>query len=156
MSAMQTGVDADIRPMNESDLDTVLDIEQASFSTPWKREHFLHEIAAPHSWPFIAESGGTVVGYVCLTSLFEEAQILDIAVVAGMRGKGVALMLMEHAINMARDQSAEFLSLEVRTTNQAAIALYEKIGFIRTGCRGKYYEGKDDAVLMEKNLKETT
>jgi ribosomal-protein-alanine N-acetyltransferase len=141
-----------IRIMNENDLQTVLTIEQASFPLPWKQDHFLHEIAAAHSYPFIAECGGIIVGYVCLTSLFEEAQILDIAVAPDQRGSGIARMLMEFAIGVARDKEAVVMSLEVRSTNNAAISLYDRLGFVRTGCRSRYYEGKDDAVLMEKNL----
>jgi len=138
--------------MSEPDLPAVLDIEQASFPTPWKQEHFLHEIAAPHSYPFVAECDGRVAGYVCLTSLFEEAQILDIAVAPDMRGRGIARMLMEFAIKVSIDKGAEFLALEVRSTNAPAIALYERLGFERCGLRARYYEGVDDAVLMEKKL----
>ena len=142
-----------IRPMAEAGLDAVLSIEQASFPSPWNREHFLHEIAAPHSFPFVAECDGIILGYVCLMSLFEEAQILDIAVAPEQRGKGIARLLMDHAIMTAREKRAEVLVLEVRASNISAITLYERCGFVRTGIRSKYYEGVDDAVLMEKSLK---
>ena len=141
-----------IRPMIPSDLEAVLAIEQASFPVPWNRDHFMHEIAAPHSYPFVAAHDGGVAGYVCLTSLFEEAQILDIAVAPEQRCQGIALLLMEYAIQLARDKQADVLALEVRSTNRAAIALYERLGFWRCGVRVRYYEGVDDAVLMEKNL----
>lgn len=141
-----------IRAMNSDDLETVLVIEQASFSTPWQLEHFQHEIAAPHSFPFVAELGGVIAGYVCLMSLFEEAQILDIAVAPEQRGRGVARILMDHAISVAREKNAELLALEVKASNISAITLYERCGFVRTGVRHKYYEGRDDAVLMEKSL----
>jgi len=149
---MLTTVEPVIRPMIESDLPLVLAIEQASFPAPWNRDHFLHEIAAPHSYPFVAECTGAVAGYVCLTALFEEAQILDIAVAPESRGRGVAGLLMEYACLLAREKGAEYMALEVRDSNSAAIALYEKIGFVRVGCRSRYYEGRDDAVLMEKKL----
>ncbi|HXE96494.1 MAG TPA: ribosomal protein S18-alanine N-acetyltransferase [Dongiaceae bacterium] len=142
-----------IRQMTATDLDAVLAIEQASFPTPWRREHFEHEIAAPHSFPFVAECNGLIVGYVCLMSLFEEAQILDIAVAPEQRGRGVARLLMDHAIMVAREKGTELLALEVRASNVAAIALYERCGFVRTGIRSRYYEGVDDAVLMEMSLK---
>ena len=142
-----------IRPMSETDLNVVLAIEQDSFPTPWRREHFEHEIAAPHSFPFVAEYNGIIVGYVCLMSLFEEAQILDIAVAPEQRGRGMARRLMDHAISVARENDAEVLALEVRASNIAAITLYELCGFVRTGLRQKYYEGRDDAVLMELSLK---
>jgi [ribosomal protein S18]-alanine N-acetyltransferase len=142
-----------IRPMIEPDLDAVLAIEQASFPSPWKRDHFLHEIAAPHSYPFVAECNGMLAGYVCLTSLFEEAQIMDIAVAPAMRGRGIAQSLMEYAFSLAREKGAEVMALEVRASNAAAITLYEQCGFVRSGIRSKYYEGVDDAVLMEMILK---
>ena len=141
-----------IHPMTEFDLDAVLAIEQASFPAPWRRDHFLHELAAPHSFPFVARADGAVVGYVCLQSLFEEAQILNIAVEPQQRGRGIARMLMGHVFAVARDQGAEFMALEVRESNVAAITLYERFGFCRTGQRKGYYEGKEDAVLMEKAL----
>ena len=142
-----------IRPMIESDLSAVLDIEQASFATPWNRDHFLHEIAAPHSYPNVVEYGGVVAGYVCLTALFEEGQILDIAVAPDMRGRGLALMLMDYAIGQAIDK---LLALEVRSTNRAAISLYERLGFFQCGLRARYYDGVDDALLMEKKLQGET
>ena len=142
-----------IRSMTSSDVDAVVTIEQASFSTPWCRDHFEHEISAPYSFPSVAEYNCTVVGYVCLMSLFEEAQILDIAVVPEQRGRGIAQLLMDHAVAVAQEKEAELLALEVRASNSAAIALYERCGFVRTGIRLNYYEGRDDAVLMAKNLK---
>lgn len=142
-----------IRPMISEDLDAILTIEQASFSTPWCRDHFQHEIVTPHSFPVVIEFNGVIAGYVCLMSLFEEAQILDIAVAPEQRGAGIAQLLMEHAIAVAREKGAEVLALEVRASNTSAIVLYERCGFVRTGVRHKYYEGKDDAVLMEKSLK---
>jgi ribosomal-protein-alanine N-acetyltransferase len=138
--------------MASYDLDAVLAIEQASYATPWQLEHFEHEISSPHSFPFVAEYNGVVVGYVCLMSLFEEAQILDIAVAPEQRGRGVARVLLGHAINVAREKDAEVLALEVRASNSSAITLYERCGFVRTGVRQKYYEGRDDAVLMELSL----
>lgn len=141
-----------IRTMTDADVDAVLKIEQVCFPLPWKREHFLHEIAAPHSFPLVALHNRTLAGYCCLMSLFEEAQILDIAVAPDLRGRGIARALMTAAITIAVQQGAELLALEVRSTNLSAIALYERFGFVRTGIRAKYYEGIDDAVLMEKNL----
>jgi ribosomal-protein-alanine N-acetyltransferase len=146
---MSTLPETVIRSMTAADLDAVLVIEQGSFTVPWQREHFEHEMTAPYSFPFVAEDSGCILGYVCLMSLFEEAQILDIAVAPELRGRGVARLLMDHAISVAREKQAEVLALEVRSTNNAAINLYERLGFVRSGVRAGYYEGRDDAVLME-------
>jgi ribosomal-protein-alanine N-acetyltransferase len=146
----------DIRAMTAADLDEVLAIEQASFRTPWKREHFESELSGRHSFPFVAVCEGRVAGYVCLMSLFEEAQILDIAVSPEQRGRGVARLLMEHACAVARELKAEVLTLEVRASSAAAIGLYRSSGFRQTGIRTNYYDNCEDALLMEKNLKEKT
>ena len=140
--------------MTGDDLDSVMAIEAASYSTPWNLEHFRNEIASRFSWPYVAVEGENVVGYVCLMSLFEEAQILNIAVMPGRRGRGIARMLLEHAFRLALEQGAEILALEVRASNSAAISLYEKLGFRRVGIRARYYDSVEDAVLMEKTLKE--
>ena len=142
------------RPMVEDDLDAVLEIETASYSTPWNREHFRNELAARYSWPLVAVNEGSVVGYLCLMSLFEEAQILNVAVSPSHRGKGVARMLLEHAFRLALEQGAEIMALEVRASNSAAISLYQQLGFVRVGIRAGYYDSAEDAVLMEKSLKE--
>lgn len=142
--------------MTEADLDAVLLIEKSSFPLPWKREHFLHEIGAPHSYPFVAELGGKIAGYVCLMSLFEEAQILDIAVAADRRGSGIGRLLMKKAFDVALEKGAEVMALEVRESSAPAIGLYQELGFRRVGIRANYYERRENAVLMEKTIKEKT
>ena len=141
-----------IRPMTKSDLDGVMDIEQVSYPAPWKREHFLQEIHSHTSFPYVAVIDELVVGYVCLMSLFEDAQILNIAVAPQQRGKGIARKLLELAVSTARERGAEVLALEVRELNAAAIKMYEDFGFVRYFVRKGYYEGKEDALLMEKIL----
>lgn len=149
---MSSATEVTIRPMTMDDLDEVLVIEQASFSAPWKREHFLQEIQGRHSFPLVASCQETVIGYVCVMSLFEEAQIMDIAIAPGYRGRKVGRLLLERAIAVAREQGAERLALEVRRSNAAAIRLYERSGFVHYSVRKGYYEGKEDALLLEKML----
>jgi len=141
-----------IRPMERTDLDEVLAVEQVSYPVPWKLEHFLQEIHSPLAFPFVAVVDGQVAGYLCLMSLFEEAQIMNIAVAPEFRRKGVARVLLDLAIATAREKGAENLVLEVRESNSAAIALYEGYGFQRYFVRKGYYEGKEDAILMERSL----
>lgn len=145
-----------IRQMTEGDLDAVTAIEAASYSTPWKREHFRNELTARYSWPYVAIERGSVVGYVCLMSLFEEAQILNIAVALDHRGRGIARLLLEQAFRVALEKGAEVLALEVRASNSSAISLYRQLGFTRVGIRARYYESVEDAILMEKPLKENS
>ncbi len=142
-----------IRTMTLTDLDDVIKIEQLCYSPPWKKEHFIHEIHSPVSFPFVVTVNGLLAGYLCLMSLFEEAQIMNITVADQYRGRGLAHILIDFAIKTATEKGADNLVLEVRESNTAAISLYEKNGFIRYFVRKKYYEGLEDAILMEKSLK---
>ncbi len=142
-----------IRAMSIADLEDVIKIEQLCYSPPWKKEHFIHEIHSPVSFPFVLTINGLVAGYLCLMSLFEEAQIMNITVSSQYRGKGLAQMLIEFAVKTAAEKGADNLVLEVRESNAAAISLYEKNGFVRYFVRKKYYEGLEDALLLEKSLK---
>lgn len=152
--AMDDATKMMIRPMTEKDLDAVTAIERASYTTPWTSDHFLNEITASYSWPFVVVMGGVVVGYLCLMCLFEEAQILNIAVGPDFRGRGIARVMLNRAFLLALEQGAEFMALEVRSSNSAAISLYEQLGFKKTGIRVRYYEHTEDAILMEKSIKE--
>lgn len=141
-----------LSPMGQEHLDAVVAIEEVSIENPWKYEHFQQELASPHSYPIVALEEDRVVGYLCLVSLFEEAQILDVAVDPEVRNRGIARQLIYFAENLAREKGAEFMTLEVRDSNHAARSLYEKLGYLHAGVRKKYYEGREDAVLMEKKL----
>ena len=66
--------------MTERDLLRVVAIETVCYATPWTETHFRSELSAPHSRPHVAVIDGAVVGYLCLFSLFEEAQVLNVAV----------------------------------------------------------------------------
>jgi len=142
-----------VRPMTDGDLDAVMAIEVESSASPWNYEHFQHELTAPHSWPLVAVEVSRIIGYICLMSLFEEAQILNIAVLPDRRGRGVAKMLLERAISRALDAGAEVMALEVRASNSNAIALYERFGFKQVGIRTRYYDAAEDAILMEKIIR---
>ena len=149
---MDTLLPPHVRPMTEDDLDAVMAIEVASYVHSWKPEHFSAEIAGTCSWPFVAVAGGRVIGYVCVMSLFVEAQILNVAVQVSHRGRGIARLLLELAFRVALEKGAEKMALEVRASNVTAISLYQKLGFVRVGIRTGYYESVEDAVLMEKPL----
>jgi ribosomal-protein-alanine N-acetyltransferase len=136
--------------MRVADLDQVLAIEESSFPRPWTREHFRHELDAPHAIPLVTiADDGTVAGYLCATLLLDEAEILDVAVRSDLRGRGVGRLLLDHAVELCRINRVNYIHLEVRRSNQAAIVLYERFGFLRTGERRRYYENGEDAILMQ-------
>ncbi len=145
-----TSKDITVAPMSEDELDEVLAIENASFPSPWSRALFIAELNSPNSFPFVAlDSGARVVGFICPMLVIDEGHILDVAVAPAFRGKGIGRLLVEMVIEECRVLGAEFVSLEVRVSNLAAISLYRRLGFIVTGRRKGYYENGEDALLME-------
>ena len=143
-----------IRPMTEADLDAVLAIEQSCFPRAWTREHFLAELGQSRSISVVAEQSGQVAGYLCLTVLLDEAEILDVAVNPVLQRGGIGASLLAWACDEARRRGATVLRLEVRATSSPAIALYERFGFVRSGLRKAYYENNIDALLMDRKLYE--
>ncbi|SNB45601.1 [SSU ribosomal protein S18P]-alanine acetyltransferase [Geobacter sp. DSM 9736] len=139
-----------ICPMSEEDLNDVLLIEAASFPHPWNRTHFLDELKSPHSFPLVAfDAGGRVAGYICAMQVLDEGHILDVAVRPDLRGCGIGRLLVEKVLGMCRQSGADYVSLEVRPSNLAAVELYRRMGFIVTGRRPRYYHDGEDALLME-------
>jgi ribosomal-protein-alanine N-acetyltransferase len=139
-----------ICPMTATELDEVLAIESVSYPHPWNTVHFLDELNSHHSFPLVAlNPEGVVLGYICPMLVLDEGHILNVAVGLPFRGMHVGKLLVEHVLTDCLARGASFVSLEVRVSNTAAIALYERLGFIETGRRKNYYENGEDAILME-------
>jgi ribosomal-protein-alanine N-acetyltransferase len=132
------------------DVDEVLVIERASFSQPWTRAMFLAELSEnPCARFFVAETGDGLVGYIGCWVVADEMQVVSLAVRADARRQGVAGRLLRRAFECAGDELLRAY-LEVRRSNQTAIAMYERFGFRRAGVRRGYYDDpKEDALLME-------
>lgn len=138
-----------IRSMVAEDLPPVLEIERASFTTPWSEISFFNELKNPRSIVKAAEKDGRVVGYVCASRILDEGHILDLAVHPDFRRHGIASALAGHAIEHLRSEGCKFIFLEVRVSNEQAARLYGKFGFQRIGTRKNYYTSPDeDAVIM--------
>ncbi len=138
-----------LRDMRREDLADVGAIEAASFVSPWSEASFLPEIEDAGTWArVVVGGGGRVVGYM-LARLFVDAwHILDIAVAPRCRRQGVARLLISDFLSSATPSGVE-LTLEVRTGNVAAIALYANLGFQVVGRRRGYYaDTGEDALLM--------
>ncbi len=106
-----------------------------------------------HFW--VARQGhtrgsSTTVAYLCFWIVFEELRIMNVAVAESMRRRGIATRLVRQALALARDQGVRRAMLEVRVSNKAAIAMYERLGFSRTSVRRGYYVSpEEDAIVME-------
>ncbi len=141
-----------IRPWEEKDLKTLSEMESRCFSDPWTKEMLADVLRYPFYNSFLAEEGGQVCGYACLISLFEDAEVANVAVDVPFRGRGIGKALMDAMHERARSLGATQCLLEVRVSNVAAIGLYKKYGYVRYGVRKNYYEDGEDAFVMKKTL----
>ena len=141
-----------IRAIQEQDVKILAEIEPRCFKEPWKEEMFSALLSFPFQHGFIAEEGGQVCGYCCISVVFDEAELLNIAVDLPFRGKGYGAGILQHALSHAKALGATVCFLEVRVSNQPAISLYEKFGYKKFGVRKKYYGDGEDAFVMRKDL----
>ena len=143
-----------LRPMRVSDVDQILKIEKSSFATPWQSQHFLHEIRE-NRWAvnLVVERHGLVVGYACLWCIQDELKINNIAVLDAERRRGVGRWLLLCVLGDAIARGCRSATLEVRPSNEAALALYRVHGFVEIGRRKGYYAAEgEDAIVMQLDL----
>lgn len=144
-----------LRPMVVADLDTVMSLESELFpQDAWTRDLFIGELEeVPNTRRvMVACDGNIVVGYVSLRLVPPEADINTIAVGINHQGKGIATQMMDWIISEARKYSIRDIFLDVRSDNFAAIAMYDKFGFVRIDKRANYYGNNLDALVMRKRL----
>jgi ribosomal-protein-alanine N-acetyltransferase len=134
----------------------VVTIERRSFPTPWSEAAFLHEIERnPFAHPWVARtSGGSVVGYLCLWIIYEELRINNVAVSPEWRRQGLGERLILFAMAAGEAAGCRDAILEVRPSNEAAQALYRKLGFTDLCTRPRYYsDNGEDALVMRRHLR---
>ncbi len=138
-----------IRKMRIDDIDQVHEIENMSFRTPWSKEAFFEELKNLLSMYLVAEVGGRIAGYCGLWKIIDEAHITNVGVHPGYQGMGIGEMLMKEAMINSKEDGMDKMTLEVRTSNLAALNLYKKLNFKSAGIRKGYYtDTKEDAVIM--------
>lgn len=143
-----------IRDALPGDSAAIAELEEATFPMPWSEESILHDIEGNRlARVFVAECDGAFAGYADVWNIAGEAQLNNIAVCESMRGKHVGLLIMERMIEKLEEEGAFELSLEVRPSNDRAIGLYRKLGFVEAGRRTGYYiDNGEDALILRKEL----
>lgn len=140
--------------MNQKHLERVGELEHQLFSSPWPKDAFEYELREnPYSYNYVYILEDKVVAYCGVWCLFDQAQITNIAVAKEAQRRHIASELMQKIEEVAVEQGCETLSLEVRVSNEAAIALYQKFGFEMISVRKGYYQDNhEDAYLMMKAI----
>jgi ribosomal-protein-alanine N-acetyltransferase len=139
--------------MRQDHLTQIMEIERASFPTPWTKSMFLQEVTSPHSFLFVATTsktrGDVVLCYIIFWMLMEEVHILNVATHPAYRRLGIAHSLLLFSLDFAYRRGGILYFLEVRRGNQAALNLYQKVGFATWRVRKKYYaDTREDALIM--------
>jgi ribosomal-protein-alanine N-acetyltransferase len=135
--------------MRNTDLDDVIDIEERAFASPWNRGMYVRELERLDACYLVAKTGRQLVGYGGVLVILDEAHIMTLAVREECRRQGIAMRILLELIARSEEMGARFLTLEVRKSNQPAIALYEKLGFQIMGERRHYYiDNLENALIM--------
>jgi len=138
-----------IREMQEDDIPAIMEIERSSFTTPWSEISFLSEIYKKNGISKVALFEGKLIGYVCVNYVLHESHLLNLAVHQDFRKQGVGTILMNEVLSELKKRGCVFVYLEVRVSNTAAQAFYERFGFRAESRRKKYYaHPNEDALLM--------
>lgn len=134
----------------DSHIADILKVERECFNHPWSEKMFKEELDGKFSHYYVAEDAGRAVAYMGMWSLSGEGHITNVAVAKDFRRKGYAKALISHFIEIAQSENLEFMTLEVRASNEPAISLYKSFGFREVGVRKNYYDNKEDAYLLTK------
>ena len=147
-----------IRPMACEDMARVLEIEAASFPSPWTRVMFEAESAGnPFSRSLVAMPKETaeIVAYIVYWLMFDEVHFLNLAVETRFRRRGIGGALVKLVLEEGRKHGAARALLEVRESNAAARTFYEKLGFSEASIRKNYYDRpSENAVILKRRLTE--
>jgi ribosomal-protein-alanine N-acetyltransferase len=141
----------EIRRLTQRDLEAIDRIERRSYPTPWSRSMFASELAKPSSvslGAFGAETG-ELVGYLVISRYVDAWHVMNVAVVPERRRQGIASALFDRLFEVTGNDGRRGYTLEVRISNEAAIKLYERLGFQSRGVRRGYYtDNREDALIM--------
>lgn len=138
-----------IRTMSERDSSAVWELEKKCFSVPWSEESIRAMFSEKGYWNLTARDDGSLVGYIGMKAVLDEADITNVAVDPDRRRQGIGKMLLRGLLAKAGELGIRRIFLEVRVSNTAAWALYEQAGFRTVDVRKNYYEKpKEDAYIM--------
>ncbi len=140
-----------IREMTARDIPSVMEIERASFITPWTEAMFRSQIGfRDRAINLVLAEEGAIVCYAAAWVAYDEMHLLSIAVVPAARRRGLGGEILGAVMERGRARGADRAILEVREGNAAARAFYRSHGFVDIGTRRKYYSDTDeDAIIME-------
>ena len=142
----------EIYNMTDYDLSLIKDILIDDFDDFWTYDVLQEELNNPNSEYFVAKLENNILGFAGIWKAVDDVHITDIVVKKSNRQTGIGSKLLEKLIQTAKSQNFNSITLEVNEHNQPAINLYLKYAFKNVGFRKKYYNNKDNAIIMTKKL----
>lgn len=119
-------------------------------ASPWSEQSIKSELENSNATTLVAIKDGAVIGFINAHIICGEGAINNLAVQAEYRKCGIATQLITELFKRSQQQNVDFFTLEVRESNQRAIAFYQKIGFIRLGIRKNFYEHPTENAVIYK------
>jgi ribosomal-protein-alanine N-acetyltransferase len=154
MSAVLKTLEAGFEPMTEARLDAVVAMERRAYEHPWTHGNFADSLRAGYQAQLLC-AGDVLLGYFVAMRGVDEVHLLNITVDPDCQGQGWGRVMLDALSLWSRSQGAEWLWLEVRTSNLRAQQVYERYGYRRVGERKHYYParvGREDAIVMSYKL----
>jgi len=155
MSAVLNPVEARFEPLVPERLDELLAVEQLAYPHPWTRGNFLDALKSGYQAQLLM-AGDELLGYFVAMKGVDEVHLLNMTVAPAYQRQGWARVMLDALATWSRGQGAQWLWLEVRQSNERALAVYESHGFRRVGVRKNYYPAahhqREDAVVMSLRL----
>lgn len=137
-----------IREMAESDIKEIAELEKECFATPWSETSLRDELTNEIARFYVLRDNEKLLGYIGSNNICNEVYITNVAVNSECRGKGYGQKLVNHLLKQSELEKAFFITLEVRESNENAIALYEKCGFKKIGERKNFYSKPTENALI--------
>jgi len=142
--------------MRESDLAEVMAIERRAYAFPWSYNNFVDALNHHNLGICMRDHGATLIGYCVLMPAVDEMHILNLCIAPPLQGQGRGQALLNATIQCTRTAKLRSLLLEVRSSNQRALRLYQRFGFVVVGRRREYYraqhDAREDALVMQLTL----
>ena len=142
-----------ISSMSLDDLNSIKNILLSDFDDFWNYEILKEELKCSNSFFKVAKNDNNeIIGFAGFKVIIDEADIMNVVVKKIYRHIGIGSFLLDNLISYAKYLNLKTINLEVNESNSSAICLYNKFGFEKLGIRKKYYDGVNDAIIMNKKI----